>query len=175
MENKKEDNLGGAPAQGLSRFAVEIEQITLEKVVYGIYPSYGKDMEIGVPFWSKDERPRVIALVSGDRFDPGPEWKECRVPLLEYFLETPNGYPEEMMEGARREIFRILSEKQVNTELPGVNKLDRPLLRKADIPHDLRTCFACGRFVPMSRWQVDLSRKRLPVCDLCEENSDWLP
>ena len=54
-------------------------------------------------------------------------------------------------------------------------KVVRPLLKKADIPHDLRTCFSCGRFVPRARWQADLSRKRLPICVECDQYRDWLP
>ena len=97
--------------EGLSRFSVEIEQIRYDEVVYAIYRSYGQEMEIGVPFWSSG-RPRVIAMLSGDRFDPGPEWMQYRVTLLEFFLEgTEDDSLNDLVVGARRELSRVLAEK----------------------------------------------------------------
>lgn len=48
-------------------------------------------------------------------------------------------------------------------------------VKMADVPRDLRTCFACGRFVAKLRWQLDLSRRKLPVCADCDHYRDWQP
>jgi hypothetical protein len=102
---------GPVTAKVLSRFSIEIDQIRFNEVVYAIYPSYGNEMEVGVPFWASG-RPRVIVMLSGDRFNPGPEWRNYRIQLLEFFLiDTEEDSLNDFVVGARREIARILAEK----------------------------------------------------------------
>ena len=48
-------------------------------------------------------------------------------------------------------------------------KVVRPLLKKADIPHDLRTCFSCGRFVSrLSRRIAILEKENEHVWEVAE-------
>ncbi len=86
------------------------------RIVYNISESYGGNppMEVGKPFWSDSGVPRVVVMLSGDRFDPGPEWKEWRIPLLEFFLEGQEEDLEWVSGHVRAEIARIQAEKEVS-------------------------------------------------------------
>ncbi len=101
--------------KGLTRFTVEIAEIHHNQVVYNINKSYGGNppMEVGKPFWSKG-RPRIVVLLPGDQFSVGPEWKESRIPLLEFFLEGQESVLDGLAGYARAEVARIQAEKEVS-------------------------------------------------------------
>ena len=100
--------------EALSRFTVEIAEIHSNCVVYNITKSYGGDppMEVGKPFWSNSGRPRVVVMLSsGPPMRVDPEWKEWRIPLLEFFLEGQDEVLDGLAGYARAEIDRQLREK----------------------------------------------------------------